>query len=176
MFAIGVEHGKRAGCETRCCSECVREPAITVPPLAALRPQSSCPSRRAFPATTAKGLRRSKPAGTADPSARTALHAPARARGIEVERLAFNGTVGDDFLRQGLQRGQVALRQPQLGHAACQMALCAVHLGQWRGQRSRAKTPQRPVGALPDRGESARGLVFEPAAIARLIRRFLCGE
>mgnify|MGYP006180411855 CR=1 FL=1 len=57
------------------------------------------------------------------------------AHGVQVERLAFNGAGGDDFLRKGLQRGLVALRQPQLGHAARQMALRAVHMRQRRGQR-----------------------------------------
>ena len=89
---------------------------------------------------------------------------------------AVYGSIGDDFLGEGLQRGLVALRQPQLGHAARQMALRAVHLRQRRGQRSRVKPPLRPVGALPEVGAAAWGLVRKHAAIMRHIHRFMCGE
>ena len=65
---------------------------------------------------------------------------------------------------------------PQFGHAARQMALCAVYLGQRCGQRSRVKAPLRPVGPLPEVGAGALGFFGEHAAIVRFIHRILCGE
>ena len=45
-----------------------------------------------------------------------------RAHNIKVERSAFNGIGGDNFLHQHLQRGLAALRQPQLDHSARQIS------------------------------------------------------
>ena len=73
----------------------------------------------------------------------------AGAHGVQVQGFAFDGAGGDDFLREGLHGGLVALRQPQLGHAARQMPLCAVHLRQGRSQGGGIPAPLGPVGALP---------------------------
>jgi hypothetical protein len=56
------------------------------------------------------------------------------------------------------------------------MALGAVHLGQRRSQRSRFKPPLGPIGALPEGGAVALGLVLKHAVIMFSIRRILCGE
>ncbi len=82
------------------------------------------------------------------------------AHGVQVQPFAFDGAGGDDFLRQHLQGGLVALRQAQLGHAPGQHALCAVHLRQWRGQGGRVKTPLRPIGALPEVSAGGVGRCF----------------
>jgi hypothetical protein len=63
-----------------------------------------------------------------------------------------------------VQRDLATLHQPELDHATRQMALCAVHLSQWRGQRSCVKPPLQPVGALPDAGAS-------PGALSSTMRR-----
>lgn len=60
---------------------------------------------------------------------RADVHAQApgdrRPDGGLVQRFAFDGAGGDDFLCQRLQRGLVALREAYAGHAAGQMALGA---------------------------------------------------
>jgi len=93
-----------------------------------------------------------------------------------VQLLALDGTGGDDFLREGLQASLVALCQPQLGHAAHEVALGAVYLGQRRSQRGAVELPVWPVGALPDVAAVAGWFFSQHAVIMELIRRKLCGE
>ena len=113
--------------------------------------------------------------------ARAPISAPqppgdARSHGVQVECLAFDGAGGNDFLRQRLQCGLVALCQTQPGHAARQMPLRTVDLRQWRSQRSRVKPPMRPVGALPEVGAATFGFIRKHAVIMQFIHRFICGE
>ena len=98
------------------------------------------------------------------------------AHSIQVQPLALNGAGGDDFLRQHLQGGLVALRQPQRCHAPGQHALCAVHLRQRRGQGCGIKSKVRPIGQLPEVAGRAGGAVVAHAVIMRIIHRKMCGE
>ena len=115
-------------------------------------------------------------AGGQGPNIEAQLAGHGGAHGVQVQPLALNGAGGNDFLCQHLQGGLVALRQTQLCHASRQHALCAVHLGQWRGQGGCVKSKVRPIGQLPDVAGRASGAVVVHAVIMPSIRRLMCGE